>query len=55
MLKFRLTADCTFYADSIDDAFNLLAEHFGYLQDTENSGCTELQFEGKIEIKPLQE
>ena len=52
MLKeFRLKADITFNAESIDDAFDKLVEHLQRIKEGEDSNFVEL---GEIEIKPVE-
>lgn len=53
--EFRFTADITFYADGIDDAFNLLGKHFTTLTQEDEEGGTkdsDFDFIGEIHIEP---
>ncbi len=50
-MTFLFDANCYFEAESIDVAFSMLSEHFGYLQNPEDSGLIELQFVGHMELK----
>ena len=51
MKKFRLTADCTFDAEDIDDAMIRLGTHFA-----ESDRDHEMQgFRGEINIGPVEE
>jgi hypothetical protein len=49
-MTFHFTADCTFEAKDLDDALQLLDDHFLYLMTEEQEGF-ELQFTGKMELK----
>lgn len=48
-LKFRFTADICFEADHIYQAFDLLSQHFGLLDDEMKSN---FQFIGEMHIQP---
>ena len=50
---FRLTADCTFNADSIDDACRKLGDHLRSVGEN-GTDSTLLMAGGRIEIKPFQ-
>jgi hypothetical protein len=50
VMKFRLTADATFEAEDLDDAFAKLAEHFRRLSDAGSDG-PEIITSGKISIR----
>ena len=53
MKKFRMVADCTFYADSIDHAFSRLKHHFDSLEKDDDGGDSIITG-GKIEISPVE-
>ena len=53
MKEFKLTADATFMAENIDDAFHKLAEHFNGLANKPNEGGA--FFVGKMSIAPVKE
>jgi hypothetical protein len=53
-MRFHLTADATFDAHSIDDAFGQLTQHFADLMGGQLDG-NELDFEGSISIEPADQ
>lgn len=48
MKKFRLTADITFDAEDLEDAFKELKEHFEML---ESGNATLMAFEGEMKLE----
>ena len=52
MKTFKLKADVTFEAESIDDAFTRLADYFKNLAE-EGPDAERIFITGEIEIKPL--
>ena len=51
MKEFKFTADCTFFAENIDDAFVRLSEHFKRLANEEEN---EAWFLGEMHIEPVK-
>lgn len=53
-MKFRLTADCQFEAESIDDAFAKLQEYFKHLAEDDDFLASESIIQlGEIHIEPM--
>jgi len=51
MIDFKFTANCTFQAENLDEAFNKLAEHFKKLANGENINSHESSFDGRMTIR----
>ena len=52
-MKFHLKADCSFQADNIEEAYDLLVIHFMDLS-VGDASCIESEFDGEINLKPFK-